>query len=72
VQLQALAALWAAIHDATGINLEVCATKGVDEDCVQGAFNGFINHYNLTDNKTDCSSLDMQAVLEQAKAFSQS
>lgn len=72
VQLEALAALWAAIHDATGINLEVCKVKGVDQACVQGEFNGFINHYNLTDNKTDCSSLDMEAVLEKAKGFSQS
>jgi hypothetical protein len=71
IQLDALAALWAAIHDATGINLEVCNVKGVDEDCRQLKFNGFINHYNLTSNKIDCASLDMDAVLENAKVFSQ-
>ena len=48
IQIQALAALWAAIHDGVGINLEVCETKGVDEDCRSLNFNGFINHYNLT------------------------
>ena len=71
IQLQALAALWAAVHDAVGINLEVCDTKGVDEDCRNLRFNGFINHYNLTKNKIDCSSLDMEKVLVRAKEFSQ-
>lgn len=72
VQLQALAALWAAVADATGINLDVCTTQGVCDDCLNGNFNGFINHYNLTRNKMDCSSLDMEAVLELAKQHSQS
>lgn len=71
IQLQALAALWGAIHDATGINLEVCNTKGVDDDCKKLRFNGFINHYNLTKNKIDCSSLDMEKVLIEARNFSQ-
>lgn len=71
IQLQALAALWAAIHDSVGIDLEICKTKGVDNDCRQLNFNGFINHYNLTSNKIDCSSLNMSSVLEKAKEFSQ-
>ena len=72
IQLQALAALWAAIHDAVGINLEVCTSKGVDEDCRMMRFNGFVNHYNLTANKIDCASLDMEEILRMAKDFSQS
>jgi hypothetical protein len=52
--------------------MEVCNTKGVDADCKNLQFNGFINHYNLTSNKIDCSSLDMVKVLEKAKEFSQS
>lgn len=72
IQLQALASLWAAIADATGINLEVCNTKGYSEECAKGEFNGFINHYNLTKNKIDCASLDMDFVLELAKLNSQS
>ncbi|MBT7790747.1 MAG: hypothetical protein HN757_17955, partial [Calditrichaeota bacterium] len=43
----------------------------VDEDCRQLNYNGFINHYNLTANKIDCASLDMQKVLEEAETFSQ-
>ena len=72
IQLQALAALWASIHDGVGINMEICKTKGVDADCKNLQFNGFINHYNLTKNKIDCSSLNMEDVLEKAKEFSQS
>lgn len=72
IQLQALAALWAAIADSTGINLEICETKGYCDACAKGEHNGFINHYNLTTNKMDCASLDMNFVLELAKQNSQS
>ena len=72
IQLKALAALWASIADATGIELEICKTKGYSNDCAQGNFNGFINHYNLTTNKIDCASLDMEYVLELAKQHAQS
>lgn len=66
IQLEALAALWECVSFACDIPLEVCKTRGVDEDCVSGKFNGFINHFNLTDNKIDCASLDMQKVLDMA------
>lgn len=72
IQLQALAALWAAVADATGINLDVCSVKGYCESCAKGQHNGFINHFNLTKNKIDCASLDMDRVLELAKQNSQS
>lgn len=71
VQVKALAALWAAIADATGIPLEICETKGYCEDCAQGRHGGFINHFNLTTNKIDCASLDMEYVLELAQQHSQ-
>ena len=67
VQLKALAALWAAISNATGINLDVCETQGYSKECAKGQFNGFINHYNLTTNKIDCSSLDMKQMLNLSK-----
>ncbi|MAH45904.1 hypothetical protein CMI37_08735 [Candidatus Pacearchaeota archaeon] len=66
VQLDALAALWAAVADAIVIDLDVCTTKGVCEKCTSFTCKPFINHYNLTRNKIDCSSLDMQAVLKKA------
>ena len=66
VQLEALAALWEAVHQATGIPLEVCLTRGVDKTCQTGEFAGFINHFNLTKNKQDCISLNMEKVLNLA------
>lgn len=66
IQLEALAALWECVSYACGIPLEICKTKGVDEACVSGDFSGFINHYNLTDRKIDCASLDMELVLAMA------
>ena len=69
VQLDALAALWECVSYATGIPLEVCEVRGECESCKDGSFAGFINHFNLTDNKMDCSSLDMQLVLNKALAL---
>ena len=66
VQLNALAALWECVSYATGIPLEICDTKGECQSCKDGSFAGFINHYNLTSNKMDCASLDMEAVLDKA------
>lgn len=71
IQLQALAALWAAIHESTGINLDCWEEKSYSEEVAFGRFNGFINHCNLTKNKIDCASLNMGEVLENAKSFSQ-
>lgn len=73
VQLEALKALWVAIHNATGIPLE-CPTDsngdlvtGVDKRCEKGEFKGFINHYNLTRRKIDCAGLDIVGLLKEAK-----
>lgn len=70
VQLEALAALWAAISEATGIPLAICETRGHCQDCADGKHDGFINHFNLTTNKMDCASLDMNLVLEKAQSIS--
>ncbi len=73
VQLEALKALWVAIHGATGIPLE-CPTDsngelvtGVDKRCERGEFEGFINHYNLTRRKIDCAGLDVVGLLKDVK-----
>jgi hypothetical protein len=67
IQLEALAALWEAVANAVELDLEVCATKGFCLDCSNCNCKPFINHFNLTKNKIDCASLDMEAVLEQAR-----
>ena len=69
VQLDALAALWEAVANATGMELDVCLEKGVSEEAKNCSGPSFVNHYNLTRNKIDCASLDMQAVLDQAVAL---
>ena len=73
VQLEALKALWAAIHKGIGIPLE-CPTdtsgalvEAVDKDCEKSKFSGFINHYNLTRRKIDCAGLDLVGLLGQCK-----
>ena len=75
VQIEALAALWAAIHQGIGIPLEVPLdangepVTGVDSRCAASTFEGFINHFNLTRRKIDCAhpSLDMKQIAEDAK-----
>ncbi len=66
VQLKALAALWEAVAKATGMELDVCDKKGYCEGCSKCNCASFINHFNLTKNKIDCASLDMQSVLNDA------
>ena len=70
VQLEALKALWKAMHIGLGIPLE-CPTDAngdlvetVDEQCKAGNFEGFINHYNLTNRKIDCAGLDMLSLMD--------
>lgn len=73
VQLEALKALWKAIHVGIGIPLE-CPTdangdlvEGVDRRCERSEFKGFINHYNLTRRKIDCAGLDVVGLLDDVK-----
>lgn len=72
-QLEALKALWSAIHNGIGIPLE-CPTdssgklvQGVDKDCASSKFEGFINHFNLTRKKIDCAGLDIVGLLKECK-----
>jgi hypothetical protein len=73
IQLDALVALWKAIHLGLGIPLECPLDSSgnpnlsVDGDCERGRFHGFTNHYNFTKGKIDCAGLDMAALLSRAK-----
>tara|TARA_B100000674_G_scaffold496047_1_gene525078 strand:- start:1272 stop:2186 length:915 start_codon:yes stop_codon:yes gene_type:complete len=69
VQIDALKALWKAIHIGIGIPLE-CPTdkngdliEAVDKRCERSQFSGFVNHYNLTRRKIDCAGLDLKQLL---------
>ena len=73
VQLEALKALWKAIHLGIGIPLEYpvdsqgSVETGVHKPCFDGTFDGFCNHYNFTRGKIDCAGLDLPTLLEEVK-----
>ena len=73
VQIQALKALWVAIHKGIGIPLETPLdnsgklVEGLDKRCEASKFEGFINHYNLTRRKIDCAGLDMISIIKEAR-----
>jgi hypothetical protein len=73
IQLEALKALWAAMHNGLGIPLECPVDKSgtlveaVDKQCEASRFEGIINHYNLTRRKIDCGGLDLKNMLLQTK-----
>jgi len=73
VQLEALKALWMAIHNGLGIPLECPLdssgklVQGVDKECERSKFEGFINHFNLTSRKIDCAGLDVVKLLEDCR-----
>ena len=69
VQLEALKALWKAIHFGVGIPLEYPKNSAghietsVHRDCERGKFHGICNHYNFTKNKIDCAGLDLPGLM---------
>jgi len=73
VQLEALKALWIAVHKGLSIPLEAPLlpsgqlNAAVDNRCVRGQFEGFVNHYNFTAGKIDCAGLNLVALLEDCK-----
>lgn len=72
VQIEALKALWKAIHKGIGIPLEVpvkddANNTTVDLSAARGSFKGFVNHYNLTKRKIDCAGLDLLAIANEVK-----
>lgn len=74
VQIEALKALWGAVHRGIGVPLDVPTNEEgelidtVVPDCLsKGKYKGFVNHYNLTRNKIDCAGLDMLGILSDVK-----
>ncbi|MGB1077034.1 MAG: N-acetylmuramoyl-L-alanine amidase [Bdellovibrionales bacterium] len=72
VQLEALKALWKAVHEACGVPLSAPMTPdgldtGVNLDVSKGRFSGFFNHYNITSKKIDCAGLQIDKMLEDIK-----
>tara|TARA_B100000085_G_C18487855_1_gene490040 strand:- start:650 stop:1165 length:516 start_codon:yes stop_codon:yes gene_type:complete len=72
-QIEALKALWKAIHGATDIPYETpikqngnTETKYV-QDVAYGSFSGFVSHYHVSKNKIDCAGLDLKTLLDEVK-----
>ena len=73
VQIEALKALYKAIHEATGIPLETpldnngdMLTK-VSSVAKANKFKGFVSHFHLTRGKLACAGLDIARLLEEIK-----
>jgi len=73
VQIQALKALYKAVHNATGIPLETPLDKNgemlttVSKEAAANKFEGFISHFHLKRSKIDCAGLDIKKILEEIK-----
>lgn len=72
-QIDALKALWEAIHGATGIpyvaplgQFGKTSTKYVQE-VAYGNFEGFVSHYHVSKSKIDCAGLDLKTLLDEVK-----
>ena len=68
-QLEALKALWKAIHAATDIPYECplnqfgsTSTK-YEQQVTYGKFTGFVSHYHVSKTKIDCAGLDISKML---------
>ena len=73
IQIQALKALWKAIHLGLGIPYECPVDdkgetlKEVSSDVENGKFKGFVSHYHATKRKQDCAGLDIRKLLNEIK-----
>jgi hypothetical protein len=73
IQLEALKALWKAVHIGIGIPLEYPKNSegyietSVHKECERGKFYGICNHYNFTKGKIDCAGLDLPRLIEEVK-----
>jgi hypothetical protein len=73
VQIEALKALWEAIHNGIGVPLETPVDENgetlkiVSKEAEANKFKGFVSHYHLTRRKIDCAGLDIAELLKQIK-----
>ena len=70
VQIQALKALWEAVHNATGIPYQTPTGSekwAVSADASKARYHGFVSHYHLTRKKIDCAGLDIEKLLGEIK-----
>ncbi len=67
-QLEALDALWKAVHEGCGIPLEAPTTKwAYDAECGAGRFKGIMNHFHCSKKKIDVGGLDIEQRIKKLK-----
>ena len=70
-QLEALKALWSAVHEGVGIPLKCPVDesgethKSVVSSVSRGTFKGFVSHYHVTRKKIDCAGLDISTMINE-------
>jgi len=68
VQIEALKALYKAIHEGCDVPLEAPKTKwAYDKEAASGRWKGFMNHFHCSKKKIDCGGLDIEKLLEELK-----
>lgn len=68
VQLEALKALWKAIHEGCGVPYEAPEKDwAYDTYAASGKFSGFMNHFHCSKKKIDCGGLDMKKLCQELK-----
>jgi hypothetical protein len=67
-QIEALKALYHAMHEGCGIPLEAPAVKwAYTPHAASGKFEGFMNHFHCSTKKIDCGGLDIEEILKDLK-----
>ena len=68
VQIEALKALYKAIHEGCDVPLAAPSNKwAYDSDAASGRFKGFMNHFHCSKKKIDCGGLDIEEILKTIK-----
>ena len=68
IQIEALKALYKAMHEGCGIPLEAPDEKwAYDKNAASGKFKGFMNHFHCSTKKIDCAGLDIEEILKEIK-----
>ena len=67
-QIEALKALYKAIHEGCDVPLQSPANKwAFDSSAAGGSWKGFMNHFHCSKKKIDCGGLDIEKLLEEIK-----
>ena len=68
IQIEALKALYKAMHEGCGIPLEAPSEQwAYDSHAASGKFEGFMNHFHCSTKKIDCAGLHIKDILETLK-----